>query len=178
MVPDVQSEEDLGRLVEQCVGEVFGPSFRIGDSELRVSAKFGIAMFPDDGADADALFRNAEAALKNAKASGERYLFYTQTMNERVAEKLSLENQLRQALDKEEFVLHYQPKVNLASGKLTSAEALIRWNDPRTGLVPPFQFIPILEETGLIHEVGRWALHKAIEEYLRWLRGWLLCASR
>jgi PAS domain S-box-containing protein/diguanylate cyclase (GGDEF)-like protein len=168
MVPDVQSEEDLGRLVEQCVGEVFGPSFRTGDSELRVSAKFGIAMFPDDGADADALFRNAEAALKNAKASGERYLFYTQTMNERVAEKLSLENQLRQALDKEEFVLHYQPKVNLASGKLTSAEALIRWNDPRTGLVPPFQFIPILEETGLIHEVGRWALRKAIEEYLRW----------
>jgi EAL domain-containing protein (putative c-di-GMP-specific phosphodiesterase class I) len=75
---------------------------------------------------------------------------------------------LRQALDKEEFVLHYQPKVNLASGKLTSAEALIRWNDPRTGLVPPFRFIPILEETGLIHEVGRWALRKAIEDYLRW----------
>ena len=168
MVPDVQTEEELARLIEQCVGEVFGPPFRIGDSELRVSAKFGIAMFPVDGADADTLFRNAEAALKKAKASGERYLFYTQTMNERVAEKLSLENQLRQALDKEEFVLHYQPKVNLASGKLTSAEALIRWNDPRTGLVPPFQFIPILEETGLIHEVGRWALRKAIEEYLRW----------
>jgi diguanylate cyclase (GGDEF)-like protein/PAS domain S-box-containing protein len=168
MVPEVQTEEELARLIEQRFREVFGPPFRIGDSELRVSAKCGIAVFPDDGADADALFRNAEAALKNAKAKGERYLFYTQTMNERVAEKLSLENQLRQALDKGEFVLHYQPKVNLASGKLTSAEALIRWNDPRTGLVPPFQFIPILEETGLIHEVGRWALHKAIEEYLRW----------
>jgi EAL domain-containing protein (putative c-di-GMP-specific phosphodiesterase class I) len=89
-------------------------------------------------------------------------------MNERVAEKLSLENNLRQALDKGEFVLHYQPKVNLASGKLTSAEALIRWNDPRTGLVPPLRFIPILEETGLIHEVGRWALRKAVEDYLRW----------
>ncbi len=168
MVPDVQTEEELARLIEQRVGEVFGPPFRIGDAELRVSAKFGIAMFPADGADADALFRNAEAALKNAKAKGERYLFYTQTMNERVAEKLSLENQLRQALDKGEFVLHYQPKVNLASGKLTSAEALIRWNDPRTGLVPPIRFIPILEETGLIHEVGRWALRKAIEDYLRW----------
>jgi diguanylate cyclase (GGDEF)-like protein/PAS domain S-box-containing protein len=168
MVPDVQSEGDLARMIEQCVGEVFGPPFSIGDAELRVSAKFGIAMFPADGADADALFRNAEAALKNAKAKGERYLFYTQTMNERVAEKLTLENKLRQALDREEFVLHYQPKVNLASGKMTSAEALIRWNDPRTGLVPPFQFIPILEETGLIHEVGRWALCKAIEEYLRW----------
>ena len=89
-------------------------------------------------------------------------------MTETVAGKLTLENQLRQALDKEEFVLHYQPKVNLASGKLTSAEALIRWNDPRTGLVPPGRFIPILEETGLIYEVGRWALRKAIEDYLRW----------
>ena len=168
MVPEVRTGEELARLIEQCAGEVFGPPFRIGDAELRVSAKFGIAMFPDDGADADTLFRNAEAALKKAKASGERYLFYTQTMNERVAEKLSLENTLRQALDKEEFELHYQPKVNLASGKLTSAEALIRWNDPRTGLVAPGRFIPILEETGLIYEVGRWALRKAIEDYLRW----------
>jgi EAL domain-containing protein (putative c-di-GMP-specific phosphodiesterase class I) len=114
------------------------------------------------------LFRNAEAALKKAKASGNRYLFYTQKMTEAMAGKLTLENQLRQALDKEEFVLHYQPKVNLQSGKLTSAEALIRWNDPRTGLVPPGRFIPILEETGLIFEVGRWALRKAIEDYLRW----------
>src|SRR4029077_10223621 len=71
-------------------------------------------------------------------------------------------------LDKEEFVLHYQPKVNLESGKMVSAEALIRWNDPRTGLVPPVRFIPILEETGLIYEVGRWALRRAIEDYLRW----------
>src|ERR1700733_6318057 len=94
--------------------------------------------------------------------------FYTQQMTETVASKFTLENQLRQALEKGEFVLHYQPKVNLANGKLTSAEALIRWNDPRTGLVPPGRFIPVLEETGLIYEVGRWALHKAIEDYLRW----------
>jgi EAL domain-containing protein (putative c-di-GMP-specific phosphodiesterase class I) len=85
-----------------------------------------------------------------------------------VAGTLTLENQLREALDKGEFVLHYQPKVNLASGKLTGAEALIRWNDPRTGLVPPGRFIPILEETGLIYEVGRWALRQAIADYLRW----------
>ncbi len=168
MVSEVKSEEELARLIEQRVAEVFGPPFQIGDSELRVSAKFGIAMFPGDGANADTLFRNAEAALENAKARGDRYLFYTQTMNERVAEKLTLENQLRQALDKGEFVLHYQPKVNLASGVLTGAEALIRWNDPRTGLVPPGRFIPILEETGLIYEVGRWALRKAIEDSLRW----------
>jgi PAS domain S-box-containing protein/diguanylate cyclase (GGDEF)-like protein len=168
MVPDVQSGEELARLIEQRAREVFGPPFRIGDAELRVSAKFGIAMFPSDGADADTLFRNAEAALKKAKARGERYLFYTEKMNELVAEKLSLENNLRQALDNEEFVLHYQPKVNLLTGKVTSAEALIRWHDPRKGMVPPGRFIPVLEETGLIHDVGRWALRKAIEDYLRW----------
>jgi EAL domain-containing protein (putative c-di-GMP-specific phosphodiesterase class I) len=89
-------------------------------------------------------------------------------MTDTVASRLTLENQLRQALDNEEFVLHYQPKVSLASGKLTGAEALIRWNDPRTGLVPPGRFIPVLEETGLIHDIGRWALRKAIEDYLRW----------
>src|SRR6185295_9917368 len=130
--------------------------------------KMGVALFPDDGADADTLFRNAEAALKKAKARGDRYLFYTQTMTETVAVTLTLENQLRQALDQGEFVLHYQPKVSLESGKLTGAEALIRWNDPRTGLVPPNQFIPVLEETGLIFDVGRWALRKAVEDYLRW----------
>jgi len=147
--------------------------FRLNDAVLRLSAKVGVALFPDDGADADTLVRNAEAALKAAKASGERYLLHTQNMTEMIAGKLTLENQLRQALENHEFVLHYQPKVNLATGKLTGAEALIRWNDPRTGLVPPGRFIPILEETGLIHEVGRWALRQAIDDYLRWRRAGL-----
>src|SRR4029079_10094710 len=118
--------------------------------------------------DADTLFRNAEAALKKAKKSGERYLFHTQQMTESVSAKLSMENKLRQALDKGEFVLHYQPKGNLNTSLLSGAEALIRWNDPRTGLTPPGLFIPILEETGLIHDVGRWALRQAIADYLRW----------
>jgi EAL domain-containing protein (putative c-di-GMP-specific phosphodiesterase class I) len=125
-------------------------------------------MFPDDGTDAAILFMNAEAALKKAKLEGHRHLFYTQKMTETVAKRLNLENQLRQALDKEEFVLHYQPKVNLASGEITGVEALIRWNDPRTGLVPPDLFIPTLEETGLIYDVGLWALHQALRDYLRW----------
>ena len=168
VLPEVKQEGDLARLLEKTMEAFLEHPFRLNDAVFRIAAKVGIALFPDDGADADTLFRNAEAALKKAKASGDRYLFYTQKMTEAVAGKLTLENQLRQALDNEEFVLHYQPKVNLASGKLTSAEALIRWNDPRTGLVPPGRFIPILEETGLIYEVGRWALRKAIEDYLRW----------
>jgi EAL domain-containing protein (putative c-di-GMP-specific phosphodiesterase class I) len=89
-------------------------------------------------------------------------------MDEAVSGKLNLENQLRQALDKEQFVLYYQPKVHLASGLITGAEALIRWNHPDTGLVPPALFIPLLEETGQIQEVGRWVLRKAVEDYLRW----------
>jgi diguanylate cyclase (GGDEF)-like protein/PAS domain S-box-containing protein len=168
VMPEVKQGRDVARLVEKWMERFLQHPFRLSDAVFRIAAKVGIALFPDDGADADTLFRNAEAALKKAKASGERYLFYTQKMTEAVAGKFTLENQLRQALDNEEFVLHYQPKVNLASGKLTSAEALIRWNDPRTGLVPPGRFIPILEETGLIYEVGRWALRKAIEDYLRW----------
>jgi EAL domain-containing protein (putative c-di-GMP-specific phosphodiesterase class I) len=133
-----------------------------------VAAKVGVALFPDDGADADALFRNAEVALKKAKSSGERFLFYTQSMNELVAGKLTLENQLRQALQRGEFVLHYQPKVNLMSGKMSSAEALIRWNKPQTGLVMPGHFIAVLEEIGLIQEVGRWAMGQASLDYRRW----------
>jgi EAL domain-containing protein (putative c-di-GMP-specific phosphodiesterase class I) len=127
-----------------------------------------VALFPDDGADADALFRNAEVALKKAKSGGERFMFYTQSMNAQVAGKLTLENQLRQALRRGEFVLHYQPKVNLLSGRMSSAEALIRWNKPDAGLVAPGHFIAVLEEIGLIHEVGRWAMAQASADYRRW----------
>jgi EAL domain-containing protein (putative c-di-GMP-specific phosphodiesterase class I) len=168
VLPKVKQEGDVARLLEKMMAAFLEHPFRLNDAVFRIAAKVGVALFPDDGADAGTLFRNAEAALKKAKSSGERYLCYTQKMTRSVASKLTLENQLRQALDKGEFVLHYQPKVNLASGKMTSAEALIRWNDPRTGLVPPVRFIPILEETGMIYEVGRWALRQAIEDYLRW----------
>ena len=173
VLPQVIQDGDVTRLLETTVKALPKQLFRLNDAEFRISAKVGIALFPDDGANADALFRNAEAALRNAKTRGDRFLFYTQQMTETVAGKLTLENQLRQALDKGEFVLHYQPKVSLVSGKLTGAEALIRWNDPRTGLVPPAGFIPVLEETGLIYDVGRWALHHAIGDYLRWRKAGL-----
>jgi EAL domain-containing protein (putative c-di-GMP-specific phosphodiesterase class I) len=148
--------------------DCFGKPFELRGSNLRIAGKAGIALYPVDGDDAEALFRNAEAALKRAKGSAESLLFYAPEMNTRVAHALNLESRLRTALDMDQFVLHYQPKVNLASGHLTGVEALIRWNDPESGLVPPSQFIPILEETGLIYEVGRWALHQALEDGLAW----------
>jgi diguanylate cyclase (GGDEF)-like protein len=173
MVPHVESVDDLGRRAERRLREFFGPPFRIGETELRAAAKLGIAVFPDDGADADMLFKNAEAALKKAKESGERYLFYTQEMNERVAEKMSLENKLRQALERDEFVLHYQPKLDTESRRIVGVEALIRWQSPELGLVPPMKFISLLEETGLILPIGAWALGKASSDHRRWVESGL-----
>jgi len=167
VLPEVKSDANLAMRVANLMAAFLEHSFRLNDAVFRISVKMGIAIFPDDGEDADALFRNAEAALKQAKASGDQFLFYTQKMTQDVVSRLTLENQLRQAIDNEAFVLHYQPKVNFVTGKVTSAEALIRWNDPRTGLVPPGLFIPILEETGMIYEVGRWALRKAVADSLR-----------
>jgi len=168
VLPRLAWVSDLGKMLEALVADLLAQAFHLNDSILKIDVKVGAAVFPADGNSAEALFRNAEAALKKAKTGGERILVYTQAMTSTVAAKLTLETQLRQALEREEFVLHYQPKVNLVSGKLVAAEALIRWNDPRTGLVPPGRFIPVLEETGLIHEVGRWALAQALADYKRW----------
>src|SRR3984957_1557904 len=167
-LPKIMYESNVARVLEKTIAAFMKHEFSLNDAVYRMAAKIGVAVFPDDGADADTLINNAEAALKKAKASRDRYLFYAQKMTETVAMSLGIENRLRRALEREEFVLHYQPKVNIVSGKLTGAEALIRWNDPVSGLTLPGRFIPILEETGLIHDVGRWALRKAIEDYQRW----------
>src|SRR5581483_5710217 len=130
---EFEHEDEMGRLTEQKLDACFAPAFRLDTEELRVSAKVGIAIFPNDGGDAETLFANAEAALKRAKATGERYLFFTPAMTSRIHESLSLENKLRQALEKQEFVLHYQPKVRLSSRKIVGVEALIRWRSAELG---------------------------------------------
>ena len=159
---------DVAHAVESRLLGCFGEAYAVNGTELRLAAKAGIALFPSDGNDADTLFRNAEAALKKAKASGERYLFYAAEMNARAAQALSLETRLRVAVEARQFVLHYQPKIELASGRICGLEALIRWQDPTGGLVAPGHFIPLLEETGLIIEVGRWALAQALDDYRDW----------
>jgi EAL domain-containing protein (putative c-di-GMP-specific phosphodiesterase class I) len=116
---------------------------------------------------------NAEAALKFAKTIGERYLFYTADMTARTPEKLLLENKLREALEKDQFVLHYQPKVDLLTRGIVGLEALIRWQHPDFGVMPPAQFIPILEETGLILDVGAWALKRAAMDHYQWTKSGL-----
>jgi diguanylate cyclase (GGDEF)-like protein len=168
VLPKVKHEAEIVRVLEKTIASFALHEFSLNDAVYRMAAKVGVAVFPDDGSDADTLFRNAEAALKKAKLSRDRYLFYAQKMTETVAISLGMENRLRRALEREQFVLHYQPKVDLITRQVTGAEALIRWNDPVAGLTPPGRFIPILEETGLIHDVGRWALRKAVEDYQRW----------
>ena len=168
VLPKVMYEANVARVLEKTIAAFMKHEFSLNNTVYRMAAKIGVAVFPDDGTDADALFNNAEAALKKAKASRDRYLFYAQKMTETVALSLGIENRLRRALEREEFVLHYQPKVSIVTGRMTGAEALIRWNDPVSGLTLPGRFIPLLEETGLIHDVGRWALRKAIEDYQRW----------
>ena len=146
----------------------FGEPFQVQGTELRIAAKCGIALFPSDGKEAETLFRNAEAALARAKRSAEAVMFYAPAMNARVSEALAMENKLRKAIDLGQFVLHFQPKVGLADSRITGVEALIRWNDPVTGLVPPGRFIPILEETGMIFEVGHWAMQQAVAQHRAW----------
>ena len=169
VLQDVVHEGDVARTVEDWWRGWLDSPFVIDGRELRLSATAGIAMFPADGDDAAALFRNAEAALKNAKAKAKKQLFYTPGLSEGIAERLSLEHKLVLALEHEEFVLHYQPKVDLESRRLTGVEALIRWNSPEQGLVPPIKFIPLLEETGLIAQVGLWVLRQACLDRSLWL---------
>ncbi|MBT9612570.1 MAG: EAL domain-containing protein [Burkholderiales bacterium] len=159
---------NIAYVLEKILSEIQNQPFLIDGQELRISARAGVSCYPTDGQDTETLLRNAEAALKKTKLSGDKYLFYTPEFNARVAETLKLENKLRRALEQEQLVLHYQPKIELKSGQISGLEALIRWNDPETGLVPPLKFIPLLEETGMILDAGRWALAKAVSDSRTW----------
>jgi diguanylate cyclase (GGDEF)-like protein len=169
MLPEIKGRSEIGRTVASIWHECFTPPFRVRDTELRVSARAGIALFPNDGSNADALFANAEAALRKAQETGERYQFHTRELTAGVAEELALENKLRQALERGQFVLHYQSKVDVITRRIVGVEALIRWQSPELGLVPPMKFIPLMEETGLILPVGSWALKQASLDHRRWV---------
>jgi diguanylate cyclase (GGDEF)-like protein/PAS domain S-box-containing protein len=157
----IDDAAEIARIVEQILAAAFGQPFDAGERLLHLAARAGIAVYPADGADGEGLYRNAEAALREAKRTGQKYQFYAPQMNATVAQTLHLENRMRGAVQRNEFVLHYQPKVDLGTGSIVGLEALIRWLDPETGLVPPAQFIPLLEETGLIVQAGCWAMAEA-----------------
>ena len=162
------NEALLVHAVEQSIIESLKQPFMVEGREVTLSSAAGIAVFPEDGVDADALFKNAEAALGQAKQSTEPYLFYQPKMNARMAGTLLIENKMRRALDRGQFELYYQPKFRTRGTQIAGFEALMRWNDPDAGLVTAGEFIPILEETGMIVEAGQWAMRRVLHEHAAW----------
>jgi PAS domain S-box-containing protein/diguanylate cyclase (GGDEF)-like protein len=165
-----QDEESVESVTTFLESTVFRDVFKIEGRTIRASFKSGIARYPLDGEDASTLTQRAEAALKAAKESGEPYLHYQVEMHSELSERLALEHNLRAALDEHQFVLHYQPQVNISTGRIDGVEALLRWNDPQAGLTLPGRFLPVLESSGMIVAVGDWVLRQAAEDCKRWTR--------
>jgi diguanylate cyclase len=162
-VPSAGTAKD-GVRVQELFARVLETPFRIAEQDLVVDATLAIAVFPGDGTDGETLMANAAAALRRAQDTGERSMFYEPAMNARVADAVKLEYRLRRAVELGQLELHYQPKVDFATRRVHSVEALMRWRDPERGLVPPGQFIPLMEEIGLIGQAGTWALHQAVAD--------------
>jgi diguanylate cyclase (GGDEF)-like protein/PAS domain S-box-containing protein len=168
IVHGISGAEEVARRLEAAQLQLFGTAFTVDGHEIRLTGKIGVAVYPEDGADADALFRNAEASLKRAKETGERYLFYAPEINARVAEQVELEHRLRKAVEHGELFLHFQPKLELATRRIVGVEALMRWAGPDGAPVSPAKFVPVLEQTGLILEAGRQAIATASTTYRTW----------
>jgi diguanylate cyclase (GGDEF)-like protein len=161
----ITSRENVASMLE---GTVFNEPFSIVGRSIRVSCRTGVARYPLHGSNGDTLVRNAEAALAHARAIGEQYLHYAAEIHSEIAERLTLENRLRSAIDEQQFQLYYQPQINTKTGRIESLEGLLRWNDPEHGVVTPSGFLPVLEDSGMIVAVGRWVLTRAVKDCRRW----------
>jgi diguanylate cyclase (GGDEF)-like protein/PAS domain S-box-containing protein len=168
ILPALDSPDDAAEVAAKVI-QAFAEPFDLAGHETFISASIGITVYPGDANEAEALLRYADAAMYRAKAGGRNtYRYYTAEMNERAMEKLDLETALRRALERREFLLHFQPKLDLESGKVSGVEALLRWQRPEIGLVSPADFIPLLEETGLIVPVGEWVIRAACRQINAW----------
>jgi diguanylate cyclase (GGDEF)-like protein len=164
MLQSMGSKEDTGRLLQNAAAQVFVESFNIEGQELRPAIRSGVAFYPHDADNADVLVQNAEAALKAAREDNEQYMLYGFVTQRPTSRSIALEARLARALDRQEFLLHYQPKVNIESGQVEGFEALLRWQDTEEGLVPPSLFVPLLERSGAIVDVGEWVLLQAVRD--------------
>lgn len=173
LLADIGSQKNV-ELVTRKILDALAEPFDLGIQEVFVTPSIGIALYPADAENGDGLIRAADAAMSHTKAQGgNAYLLYSSAMNGEVSRRLALETSLRRALEREEFVLHYQPQICLQSGRITGVEALLRWQHPERGLVSPGEFIPLLEEIGLIVPVGEWVLRSACAQNHAWLNAGL-----
>lgn len=172
------AHEEEAAVSASAVLEAVTLPFTVEGREVFLSASIGIGIFPKDGEDGDLLLKNATAAMHRAKIlEDHRFSFYTAEVNARALERLDLESALRRALEKDELVLHYQPQLSLRTGEIFGAEVLLRWQHPQRGMVPPAQFIPLAESTGLIVPLGEWVLRKACLQNKAWQNAGLPCIT-
>jgi diguanylate cyclase (GGDEF)-like protein len=168
MLEGAGSQDNALRELQQHILAMFEKPFRIEAHDVPVTVKSGLACRASGSLDAEALVQNAEAGLRQAKAAGEQYHHHRLDLSSKLAARLALEHRLRGALENDRYLLYYQPKIDIASGRLDGVEALLRWDDPERGIVSPGEFLPILESTGMIVSVGEWALHHAAADCRRW----------